>query len=299
MAFCANAPGRHTHLNRTHGLGVEVQCVDLVPTTQRQKKLPHMRDVWLTNDIFNWPIKNEGGTVGDARKTRQPYRLLDEAAQLLDQAAASGAEPDPVAYRQLKHAVQHRVALLERYYGLSRFFPANTPALDQLEAVGLAKSVLTPHLRPLTKALESDGASAPDASDLKDLMEFAWYFLKATDTACTLIGTSVTQEKAYAQDTNAPPLKFTAEVSPLHTQQLRISGWFSPACFRWEPSDGFPLKMQVTHAQDRPQRVDGSSSVLLSEQVGVSGPDRWLDGIVEPSHERMLKFWRAIFSQHG
>jgi DNA-binding transcriptional ArsR family regulator len=258
-----------------------------------------MLDVWLTKDIFNWPIKNEGGTAGDARKTREPYRLLDVAAELLGAAEASNTAPDPIAYRHLKHAVQHRIALIERYYELSRFFAPNTPALDQLEATGLAKPVLSRHLRPLTEAAGSDGAQALGLERLKELLEITWYFLKATDGACTLVRTSLTQEQGFARDTNTPPLKFTAEVSPLHTQQLRIRGWFSPACFRLAPEEGFPLKMQVTHTHDRAPSVNGSGTILLSEQTGASQPDRWLDGIVEPSQERMLKFWRANFAHLG
>lgn len=256
-----------------------------------------MGEVWLSEDIFKWRIRNEGGVAGDARKTRQPYRFLSAARQSLETSGGSGSADLIQACLLVTRAVQHRLDLIERYHQLTRFFPTDTGPFERLEALGLAKPVLTRHLRPLLDGSLREGSSPPVADQLKELLDIAWYFLKATDPVCALIRSRVTYVQDFAPDTNTPPLQFTAEIAPLHTQQLRLFGWFSGASYRMEPAAGYPLKMQVTHTQQRELAADLGRPVVLSETDLPSGSDLWLDGTIEPSHEQILGFWITNFAQ--
>jgi hypothetical protein len=260
-----------------------------------------MNEIWLSEHIFSWPIKVEGGIVGDLRKTAQPYRLLRQAEQSLKNAATSPSPADAVAgaYRHLRCAVHDRLELIEHCYAISGLFPSSTGPLARLEALGLAKPVVTQHLLALTDDADPLDAATPHASRLKALLEIAWYFLKATDPVCKLIRTSVAYEQDFVLDTNTPPLKFTAEVSPLHTQQLRIFGWFSSNCFRPAPAAGFPMHMQVAYAKDRSNGAAPTRPIVLSEREPQADPDRWLDGTIEPGSARMLQFWNSNFEQQA
>jgi hypothetical protein len=254
-----------------------------------------MDEVWLSEDIFSWPIKVEGGTVGDLRKAGHAYGLIKQAEELLKKAATPASVAD--AYLNLKRAVHHRLGLIEHCYELSGFFPPGTGPLERLEALGLAKPVLIKHLLALANETDPVDAPTPDAERLKELLEIVWYFLKATDPACMLIRFSVAYEQDFTLDTNTPPLKFTAEVSPLHSQQLRIFGWFSTHHFRQAPAAGFPIKLQVTYTKDRSQGAANARPTVLSENQPQAEPDRWLDGTIEPGAERIRQFWTSNFAQ--
>lgn len=256
-----------------------------------------MNEVWLSESIFSWPIKVEKGVVADPRKAGHAYELLNHAEQLLNESGRPSSVRDSEAFLDLRRAVHHRLELIEHCYQLSGLFPSTTGPIARLEAVGLAKPVLTQHLKTLIDEVESGEPPTPDTARIQALLEVAWYFLKATDPVCKVIRTSVAFEQNFALDTNTPPLKFHAEIAPLHTQQLRIFGWFSSNHFRLEPEDGYPMKMLVAYTKERLQGAAHARPIVLSEQGPSLAPDRWLDGIVEPGPKRILQFWKTNFAQ--
>ena len=119
----------------------------------------------------------------DARRHTRPNDLLVHAERRLQNGPDEFAIADAVL--SLKRAVNSRLKHLEELYGLSTAFPKSVGVLERLQAVDLARPLLVRQMFELRNDIEHNDSPAPNVDRCRELADATWYFLRATDSACS------------------------------------------------------------------------------------------------------------------
>ena len=138
---------------------------------------------WLSPSVFQWHASVEYAERVDARRHSRPYELLAHAERRLQNGPDEFAIADAVL--SLKRAVNSRLKHLEELYGLSKAFPKSVGVLERLQAVDLARPLLVRQMFELRNDIEHNDAHAPNVDRSCELADATWYFLRATDSACS------------------------------------------------------------------------------------------------------------------
>ena len=138
---------------------------------------------WLSPSVFQWFASVESAQRVDSLRYTRPYALLTHAERKLH------GEPDEFsladAVLAMKRSVNSRVKHLEELYGLSRAFPKSIGMLERLQAVDLARPLLIRQMFELRNDIEHNDAVVPTVERARELADATWYFLRATDSACS------------------------------------------------------------------------------------------------------------------
>ena len=87
----------------------------------------------------------------------------------------------------LRKAINYRVRDLVKNLGFNHIANPNLKKeqkLEQLEDIGIVKSLLIKKLLNIRNNIEYEGATPPNPSDCEELIDIVWYFYKTTDIYC-------------------------------------------------------------------------------------------------------------------
>ena len=148
-----------------------------------------MQSRWLSPEVFEWEASVDFAAPADLSRFSRPHHLLEHAERKL---ASTGGDLDRAdSVLTLKRAVNSRLQHIEELYGLASAFPKSIGALERLEAVDLARPLLTRQMFELRNEIEHNDGPVPDPLRCQELADATWYFLRATDAACSETPTSL------------------------------------------------------------------------------------------------------------
>ena len=254
---------------------------------------------WLSPQVFDWEASVDSAKQVDHSRFSRPHELLDHAEQRLASNHADLARADAIL--ALKRAVNSRLKHIEDLYGMATAFPKSVGALERLEAVDLARPLLAKQMFDLRNDIEHNDGPVPNAIRCRELADASWYFLRATDAACSEMPTSIDFRPSPLP--NATP---TAEFVSLHqilpglpalniTSRLRHGQLGSiPTAGHYEvrrsPAYGERMKEMLL-------RSGMSLSEVSEDQYGQ--PDDRIDyGDLVFDNAFRIAVWRRLFACH-
>ena len=171
-----------------------------------------MTSRWLSPEVFDWEVVVDFAEQVTYERFARPHLLLTHAESALAQDAGELARADAVF--ALKRAVNSRLKHIEELYGLAKAFPKSVGALERLEAVDLARPLLVRQLFELRNDIEHNDGPVPAAQRCHELADATWYFLRATDAACSELPSGLEFRPADADA--AHPTDASKEFVSLH-----------------------------------------------------------------------------------
>jgi hypothetical protein len=249
--------------------------------------------MWLSEDVFEWHAESAGGgRLSDAARVARPYEILHHARQLVQSSNSSLVRGD--ALSNLKRSINVRLQHIEELYRFSGIFPKNTGTLERLEVVGLARPFLIKQLFELRNDVEHNDSDPPDGVRLSELVDIAWYFLKATDPACKVVPDGISfkcQDSPFARN---PPLGIAVYPVPGNADSVAVAGWLSPLQLHEKGGPGL-LSLKVEECRGKPlgpisDEPDDQLAYMINRMRG--DDERWIEGSVVTPAQLQQRLWR-------
>jgi hypothetical protein len=229
----------------------------------------------------------------------RPHDLLAHAERNLASVADEFARADAVL--ALKRAVNSRLKHLEELYGFALSFPKSVGALERLEAVDLARPLLVRQMFELRNDIEHNDAPVPELARCAELVDATWYFLRATDAACSEAARSLTLRprseesqrgsndyiSLYRFAPGLPRLTVTARV-----QEDLLVAHHRPGYIEVLGSPEFKQSMLEVLARSKLSAAD-----VGDQEYGRPG-ERVQFGEIAPDDALRLQLWRKLFQAH-
>ncbi|HZY18633.1 MAG TPA: hypothetical protein VFE82_09130 [Ramlibacter sp.] len=233
---------------------------------------------WLSREVLAWTPDVASWTSTDPVRAKRPYEILAHAESVLANAQTALALSDAIL--ALKRVIDSRLRHLDELYRFSARFPGNkVGALERLEQVGLAKPFVVKQLFEIRNDIEHRDLPPPSLNRAKELVDVAWYFLRATDQPCRCWPRELTlRSDALDGNGDKPWIIMCPPSSP--SGMFRVSGWVPPQLIGREDAGGSVEVRPLPETQLNPLR-DGQTHVFG-------------DAFMSPDTQREV--WRLAFA---
>ncbi len=190
-------------------------------------------DMWLSPEILEWRVLESGSTVFDETLRARAHEIWGHAEQVLSHPTSAPLRVDAIT--TLKRAIAHRVRLLENLYSLRSIPLKDKPSdtLKLLEFLGVVRPLMLDKLIAIRNAVEHDDAPPPDIETCQVFLEFAWYFLRSTDSMARVVVDSV-ELKPSNEDED---YWLNVESGLGHNWIPKLTGWLTPEMLSTQPKD--------------------------------------------------------------
>jgi uncharacterized protein YutE (UPF0331/DUF86 family) len=141
---------------------------------------------WVAPEIMNWDWFSTGGSFLDEEERKKGYSIWEHAQELLEANKSKHYRIDSIV--SIKRCVQQRIDLLNKAYHF-KIIPGNlrsVSALDVMEKYGVIRPTMIRKMAELRNAIEHKYDDPPDTDRCSELLDFAWYFLRSTDSLLRL-----------------------------------------------------------------------------------------------------------------
>lgn len=141
--------------------------------------------VWISSDILAFEYSQQISISTNPAEWKHQYDIYEHAMSILDD------EPNQhdlaCAIFQLNRCIDFREKLLNQHYHFKKIpGMAGKKHHEAMELLGLIKPILKTKLDSIrNKVMHSASYPVPSVSEVAELAEFTWYFLKSTDLICS------------------------------------------------------------------------------------------------------------------
>ena len=241
---------------------------------------------WISEEIFDWQLELNGGSLDDEVKAQRAYELFAHAETLIRENKSPLSLTDGIL--SLKRAINHRVKLLDELYQLSSIFPKNTGALERLAIVGLSRPFMIKQLFELRNDIEHNDQKPPSITRCHELVDITWYFLKATDAACLLVRHHALFTCDKGPFAREPRLWIEGTLN--NKSQLSVSGWIDTALLSERASQEF-LELQINELKCKQDFVQWQENHIKRQKS-----ERWFSGTITLNSAKSQHYLTKIFS---
>lgn len=139
------------------------------------------QSIWMTSEVLKYDCHVEVSRLADLEDWKRQYEIYRHAESILDN--RPGEHDLACAIFQLNRAIDFREKHLNKQYSFRKI-----PGLhgkkqhEAMSDLGIIKPVLKSKLDKIrNNVMHTAGYPTPKISEVTELLEFTWYFLKSTD----------------------------------------------------------------------------------------------------------------------
>lgn len=142
-------------------------------------------------NFLSWNVSFPSSLVVSTSDWKRPYDYWQHADRLLTEGADDHYRIDCIG--NLKRALDHRLKRLAYLYRFKQIPDPGKPAelLDMLGYFGVARPAMLREVTEIRNLLEHQYKRPPPLGRCRELVDFAWYFLRSTDSLSTYVSDSL------------------------------------------------------------------------------------------------------------
>lgn len=241
--------------------------------------------LWIEPSWLLWECTSEGRWPVSTDGVHRPYEMEQHSR---DRLAGDPSDLDRVdAITTLKRAVDHRVRMLKKIYGLRQLSKSlkTKDDLELLASFDIVRPFMLRRLIAIRNIVEHEDSKPPSTSDCLMFTDLVWYFLRSTDALVRaqlddlVFYTPGSQPFVYRRKFS-PTVKVTFPES--FNGSPEVDAWLTPASFSYETKTDWI-------------RIEASEI----DKYEMEEPPRWrISGKMLASGEQMRLFYQAYFIEH-
>ena len=258
-----------------------------------------MKTIWINPNLLAWEMEWESQAQLPQRSSNLAYSMWSHADLLVREHKSPLHTVD--AIMTLKRACDVRLKHLNRIYHFDRLKDPAYPKhlIQQLEFWGIIRSHLVRKLLNIRNAVEHGHTRPPKQADCAELVEFVWYFLKATDAKVSMKHDVVGLSSPHI------PRNYYMSFTIQPSWCIALRGWLRPSMIDMDAHAGWTKAVLVSketraHLIQRENKNNRKPTPIqnILDERGINPEDLFVDCILEPktASDAIIKFGKAYFA---